>query len=66
MIGKRLRKIIWQLLLIICTLTINLNCKKQVILLMIPNEKKEGWYYSAVKELSTLLWGTTSKHYSDF
>ena len=55
MIGKRLRKIIWQLLLIICTLTINLNCKKQVILLMIPNEKKEGWYYSAVKELSTLL-----------
>ena len=36
-------------------LYINLNCKKQVILLMIPNEKKEGWYYSAVKELSTLL-----------
>ena len=28
---------------------INLNCEKQIILLMISNEEKEGWYYLAVK-----------------
>ena len=28
---------------------------------MIPNEEKEGWHYFAVKNLSTLLQGTTSK-----
>ena len=24
---------------------INSNCEKEIILLMIPNEKKEGWHY---------------------
>ena len=28
---------------------IKLNCEKQIILLMIPNKKKEGWHYLAVK-----------------
>ena len=28
---------------------INLNCEKQIILLMIPNEVKEDWDYLAVK-----------------
>ena len=37
------------------------NCEKQIILLMIPNEEKEGWHYLAVKKLSTLL-----KHHGDF
>ena len=31
---------------------------------MIPN--REGWNYFAVKELSALLRGITSKHYGDF
>ena len=29
---------------------------------MIPNEEKEGWHYLAVKKLSALLHGITSKH----
>ena len=33
---------------------------------MIPNEKKEGWRYLAVKKLSALLHGMTSKHKNDF
>ena len=33
---------------------------------MIPNEEKERWYYLAVKELSALLYGLTSKHKSNF
>ena len=33
---------------------------------MIPNEEKEGWHYLAIKRLSTLLRGITSKHHSDF
>ena len=33
---------------------------------MIPNEEKEGWHYLALKKLSTLLHGITSKHKSDF
>ena len=33
---------------------------------MIPNEKKEGWHYLAVKKLSTLLRGMASKHHGDF
>ena len=41
---------------------INLNCEKQIILLMIPNEEKEGWHYLAVKKISTLLHGITSKN----
>ena len=28
---------------------INSNSDKQVILLMIPNEEREGWHYLAVK-----------------
>ena len=32
---------------------------------MIPNEEKEGWHYLAVKKLSTLLRGITSKHCGD-
>ena len=27
----------------------NLNCEKQIILLMIPNEEKECWHYLIVK-----------------
>ena len=41
---------------------INLNCEKQIIPLMIPNEEKEGWHYLAVKELSVSLHGISSKH----
>ena len=48
------------------TSKINLNCEKQIILLMIPNEEKEGWHYIAVKKLSTLLRGITSKHHGNF
>ena len=34
---------------------------------MIPNEEKEElWHYLAVKKLSTLLNGITSKHHGDF
>ena len=33
---------------------------------MIPNEEKEVWHYLAVKKLSTLLRGITSKHHGDF
>ena len=43
------------------------NCKKQIILLMIPNEEKEGQrHYLTVKKLSTLLRGITLKHHGDF
>ena len=72
MIGKRLRKIIQQLLLIFCVLKKKKtcsasNCEKQITLLMITNEEKEGlWHYIAVKKLSTLLRGITSKHHGDF
>ena len=31
---------------------INLNCEKQIILLLIPNEEKDGSHYLAVKNLS--------------
>ena len=70
--GKRLRKIIQQLLLTFCILKkevvpayvskYNLNREKQMILLMIPNAEKEGWHYLVVKTLSALLHGITSKH----
>ena len=40
--------------------------EKTKILLMIPNEEKEVWHYLAVKKLSTLLRGITSKHHGDF
>ena len=39
---------------------INSNYEKQIVLLMIRNEEKEGWNYLAVKELSILLRGITS------
>ena len=56
------------------------NREKQVILLVIPNEKgREGkseghvfetkgqwWHYLAVKKLSASLRGITFNHYSDF
>ena len=45
---------------------INSNCKKQIILLMIPNEEKEDWHYLAVQKLLVLLRGITSKHHGDF
>ena len=34
---------------------INSHREKQIILIMIPNEEKEGWHYLAVKKLSALL-----------
>ena len=40
------------------------NREKQTILLMISNGEK--WHYLAVKMLSALLRGITSKHYGDF
>ena len=65
MTGKHLRKIIRQLLLIFCILKRkiypayiskhNSTLEKQIILLMIPNEEKEGWHYLAVKILPALL-----------
>ena len=42
----------------------NSNCEKQVILLTIPNGEKR--HYLAVKKLSALLWGITSKNNDDF
>ena len=42
----------------------NSNCKKRVIILMIPNG--EGWHYLAVKKLSALLRRITYKHHGDF
>ena len=30
---------------------INSNCEKQITLLIIPNEEKEGWYYLALKNI---------------
>ena len=42
----------------------NQNREKQVILLMVPNRKR--WDYLAVKKLSALLRGITSKHHGDF
>ena len=33
---------------------------------MILNQEKEGWHYLAVKNVSALLHGITSKHKSGF
>ena len=41
----------------------NLNCQRQVILLMIPNG--EEWHYLAVKKPSALLRGIMSKRHGD-
>ena len=52
--------------------THNSNCQKQVILLIISNEpvceatSKKQWHYLAVKKLSALLGGITSKNDGDF
>ena len=40
--------------------------EKQIILLMISNNEKEGLHYFAVKHFSALLRGITSKHHRDF
>ena len=41
--------------------------KSKLIILMIQNEEKEGrFFYLAVKKLSALLRGITSKHKGDF
>ena len=42
----------------------NLNCENQVILLMITDGEK--WLYLALKCLSALFRGMTSKHEGDF
>ena len=39
----------------------NSTFEKQIILLMIRNEKKEGWHYLAVKKLSALLYRKPQK-----
>ena len=44
---------------------INSNCEKQIIPLIIRNNEK-GDYILAVKRLSILLRGITSKHHGDF
>ena len=47
-----------------CVSKHNSNREKQVILLTISNGEK--WHYLAVKKLSALLRGITSKHHGDF
>ena len=42
------------------------STRQKIILLMVPNREKEVWHYLAVKELSTLLKGLTSKYHGDF
>ena len=74
MIGKNLRKIMSELLLMLHILKkkkiyptnvskYNSNLGKQFILLMISNREKQ--HYHAVKMLSGLLRGTTSKNNGD-
>ena len=73
MIGKNLRKITQQLLLMVCMLKKicfllmfqKRNREKQVILLMIPNREGQC-HYLAIKKLSALLRGLTSKNNGDF
>ena len=43
----------------------NSNHEKQVILLLISNGEKQ-WHYLALKRLSALLTGVTSKHHGNF
>ena len=45
---------------------INSDCEKQIIILMIPNKEKERLHYLAVKKLSALLRGITSKYQGEF
>ena len=72
MIGKNMRKIMYQLLLMFLMLKKiylpyvsrhNSNCERQVIPLMISNGR--GQLNLEVKKLSALLREITSKHYSD-
>ena len=49
-----------------CISKVNSNCEKQIFLLTMPNEEKEGWHNLPEKELPTLLRGITSKHHGDF
>ena len=42
----------------------NLTCESQIILLTITDGEK--WHYIAVKNLSSLFRGITSKHEEDF
>ena len=76
MIGKRLRKknltttlnTLYTKEKEICPAYIsnhNSTSEKQIILLMILNEEKEGWHYLAVNNLSALLRGITSKHHGN-
>ena len=44
----------------------NTTREKQIILLMIPNEEKEGWHYLAVKRLPASLHKKSSNHKGDF
>ena len=37
------------------TSKVNSNCEKQIILLMIPNEKKEGCHYFSAKETINIM-----------
>ena len=34
---------------------VNSNCEKQIILLMIQNEKKEDWHYFSAKETIDII-----------
>ena len=72
MIRKRLRKIIQHLPSIICVLKKkkyfqlifqNITQRKK---LRIPNKENKGCHYLAVKKLSALLHGISSKHKDDF
>ena len=63
MIGKLLRKIIQQLLLMFCILK-KWKYVWNMSLLMIPNGK--GWCHLAIKKLSVLLRGITLKYNGDF
>ena len=49
-----------------CISKITSNCEKQIILLMIPNEEKEGFKANSVKKLSVLLRKITLKYHGDF
>ena len=77
MTGKRLRKIIRQVIALNILYIREKNIysaymskfnltREEEIFLMILNEEKEGWHYLAVKKLSALLHGMTSKHKGDF
>ena len=77
MIRKRLRKIIQQLLSIFCILK-KKKCaqlisqklirivNKETVILIIPNEEKEGWHYLAVKTSSPFLHRITLKYKGNF